>query len=84
MAAGRPVVVALEGPARQVVESVQAGIAVAPGDPAALAAAVQELASDREAARQMGRRGREYVTVHFARPDMARLLEQTLISVSGG
>src|SRR3990170_1992371 len=46
MAAGRPVLLAIDGVIRQVIEEEQAGVAVAPGDPAALAAGVRRLAAN--------------------------------------
>lgn len=73
MAAGRPVVLAMEGVIRKVVAEAGAGIAVRPGDPGGLAEAVRELARDRTAARDMGQRGRAYVVRYF---DRARLAEE--------
>jgi glycosyltransferase involved in cell wall biosynthesis len=84
MAAGRPVVLAIEGPIREVVEQARAGFAVHPGDPVALAEAVRRLAADRAAAREMGRRGRSYVEAHFDRSVLARSLEETLRAVARG
>ncbi|HUF39523.1 MAG TPA: glycosyltransferase family 4 protein [Anaerolineales bacterium] len=73
LAAGRPVVLAIEGVIREVVEAAGAGIPVPPGDPGALAGALRELAADPERSRWMGRAGRAYVEVHF---DRARLVEE--------
>ena len=78
MAAARPVVLAIDGVIRQVVESVQAGIYVAPGDPAALAQAVLRLADDPALGAAMGVRGRHYVETHFDRAVLANQLEQVL------
>jgi glycosyltransferase involved in cell wall biosynthesis len=71
LAAGRPVVLAIEGVIRQVVEEAGAGIPVRPGDPAAMAAAIRQLASDPQAGRDMGLQGRRYVEAHFDRPALA-------------
>jgi glycosyltransferase involved in cell wall biosynthesis len=80
LAAGRPVVLAIEGVIRQVVEGAGAGIPVRPGDAAALAGAVRQLAADPEMGRDMGTRGRRYVEDHFDRPvladRLAALIEQ--------
>ncbi len=84
MAAGRPVVLAIDGAVRQVVEAARAGLAVPPGDAEALAEAVRHLARDREQARAMGRRGREHVVAHFARATLAQDLEATLQAVAVG
>jgi glycosyltransferase involved in cell wall biosynthesis len=74
MAAGKPVLLAIDGVIRQVVETAQAGIFVPPGDSGALAAAVRRLRQDRQSATAMGQRGRQYVREHFDRPKQAELL----------
>jgi glycosyltransferase involved in cell wall biosynthesis len=71
LAAGRPVVLAMEGVIRQVVEEAGAGIPVRPGDAVALAGALRQLAADPQAGREMGLRGRSYVETHFDRPVLA-------------
>ncbi len=82
MAAGKPVLLAIDGVVREVVEQAQAGMFVPPGDPGALAEAIRTLAADREAGREMGRRGRAYVSEHFNRPQLAqrlaKLMQETL------
>jgi glycosyltransferase involved in cell wall biosynthesis len=78
MAAGRPVVLAIDGVIRKVVEDSRSGIAVAPGNPQALADAVRTLADGPERAREMGRRGRMCVERDFNRRDQAQQLEQAL------
>jgi glycosyltransferase involved in cell wall biosynthesis len=74
MAAGRPVLLAIDGVIRQVVEEAGAGVFVPPGDAAALAEAVRRLASDPKAARAMGWRGRLAVEERFDRADIAARL----------
>ena len=71
MAAGRPVLLAIDGVIRQVVEEAQAGVFVPPGDPLALADAIRRLADDPEAARAMGQRGRLCVEERFDRRELA-------------
>ncbi|HEY6564103.1 MAG TPA: glycosyltransferase family 4 protein [Pirellulaceae bacterium] len=61
MAAGRPVLLAIDGVIRNVVETAGAGIFVPPGDAAALAAAIRRLQADPQAAQAMGRAGHEHV-----------------------
>ncbi len=78
MAAGRPVILAIDGVIRQVVEEAGAGVFVPPGDPAALAEAIRALADDPEYARQMGRRGRQHVVAHFDRAELAIRLADLL------
>jgi len=74
MAAGRPVILAIDGVIREVVDDASAGIFTQPGNPGALAEAIHQLADDREKGREMGLRGRRYVEQHFDR----RLLTEKL------
>jgi len=77
MAAGRPVLLAIDGVIRQVVEEERAGLAVTPGDPASLAQGVRRLVADPQEARRMGERGRSAVVRRFDRRQQAQLLETT-------
>jgi glycosyltransferase involved in cell wall biosynthesis len=84
MAAGRPVLLAIDGVIREVVESARCGIFVSPGDSAALADAVRTLAADRPLARTMGANGRTYLEQLFSRDAIAsRLLEVLEATVAG-
>ena len=74
MAAGRPVVLVIDGVIRQVVESAGCGVFVQPGNPAALAQAIRQLAADQAASRQMGLAGRKYLDQHFSRSVVAEKL----------
>ena len=78
MAAGRPVVLAIDGVIRAVVEAAGCGIFARPGDPAALAGAVRRLAGDKAAARNMGLAGRTYLEGHFSRSMLADRLTALL------
>ena len=60
-ASGKPLIFVGKGEGARLVQQAGAGIVVAPGDPAALAGAVLQIASDPEVARVLGRRGREFV-----------------------
>jgi glycosyltransferase involved in cell wall biosynthesis len=71
MAAGRPVLLAIDGVIRQVVERADAGVFVPPGDPGALAQAVRLLRADPARAEAMGANGRRYVAEHFDRASSA-------------
>lgn len=79
MAAGKPVILAIDGVIREVVETAQAGLAVPPGDSQSLAQAVRELVSQPETVRRMGLCGRSYVEKHFDRAILANMLEQVLL-----
>ncbi len=84
MAAGRPVVLAIDGVVRRVVEAAGAGVFVPPGDPAALAAAVAALADDPQACRRMGKAGRACVAAHFDRPRLAERMEAVMQAAVDG
>jgi colanic acid biosynthesis glycosyl transferase WcaI len=70
LAVGRPVlfVGARDGELARMVREHGCGIAIESGDADGLAHAIRELASDREAARAMGRRGRALYEERFAPP----------------
>lgn len=75
MAAGRPVILAIDGVIRAVVDAAGCGIFAAPGDARALADAALKLAADRGAAARMGLDGRAYLEQHFSRGKLAEKLE---------
>ena len=75
MAAGRPIVLAIDGVIRDVVEAAECGIFAESGDALALADAIIVLAENFERSKKMGLSGRRYVEEHF---DRARLAEQLL------
>ncbi len=84
MAAGRPVVLAIDGVIRQVVEDAGCGVFSPPGDPVALAQAVTYLARDPKNARRMGLAGRNYLEGHFSRAVIAQRLLRILESMQAG
>ncbi len=67
MAAERPVVLAVEGEARGVLERSGGGVAVAPGNAEALAAAILQLAGDPALRTALGAAGRTFVEREFDR-----------------
>lgn len=71
MAAGRPVLLMIDGVIRQVVESAGAGLFVMPGNAKDLSSAIKALASDPARSCQMGKNGREYVQQNFNRSQIA-------------
>ncbi len=83
MAAGRPVVLAIAGAIRNVVEQAGCGIYVQPGDPVAMAEAIQSIADDRDRARRMGLQGREYVEKYFDRKRLAEELSSIIEEMGG-
>ncbi len=74
MAAGRPVICAIDGAIRKVVEAAGGGVFVPPGDPVALAKAIRGLAADLDRCRAMGHNARQYIEQHFDRTALAQRL----------
>jgi glycosyltransferase involved in cell wall biosynthesis len=83
MAAAKPVILAIDGAVRQVVEDAGAGLFCPPGDPEALAQAVLELVFDRRRGERMGKAGRAYVEAHFDRPSMVDKIEKVMLAALG-
>jgi putative colanic acid biosynthesis glycosyltransferase WcaI len=61
MAAAKPLVLAAEGEAAELITRAEAGFVVPPEAPLALARAIRSLLSDPGAARQMGLNGRAFI-----------------------
>jgi glycosyltransferase involved in cell wall biosynthesis len=82
LASGIPVLVNHPGWLADEIAAHDCGVAVPPGDPAALAAAVVRLRDDREAARRLGANARRLAEERFARDRLAgefqRFIEATL------
>ena len=78
MAAGRPVLLAIDGVIRDVVERARAGIFIPPGDGHALAEAVRRLLETPDEAQTMGARGRAAVCAGFDRRQHAADFERLL------
>jgi glycosyltransferase involved in cell wall biosynthesis len=76
MAAGRAVVSSAIAGTDELIEDGASGILVPPGDPAALAAALRRLLSDRELREGLARRARERVRHDFDRDAMVRRVER--------
>lgn len=77
MAAGRPVVAALhsKGDAPKLIEAAQAGYALPPEDPRALAETIVELCDDSGLCRRLGQRGRSYAEQHLSHAAVASKYE---------
>ncbi len=79
MACGRPVILAVDGQARKILEDARAGVAVPAGDPSALARAVETLHDNPGLCTMLGEQGRTFVERHYQRRAKAstylRLLE---------
>ncbi|MGV8026944.1 MAG: glycosyltransferase family 4 protein [Anaerolineaceae bacterium] len=76
MAAGKAIVLVIDGVIRKVVEDADCGIFAQPGNADAVAQAIRSLHTDPSACKKMGLRGRVYVEQHFSRQKTAaQLLE---------
>jgi lipopolysaccharide/colanic/teichoic acid biosynthesis glycosyltransferase len=83
MACARPVIVAIDGIARQLVcEDAEAGLFATPEDGLALAAAILRLRNDPMLASRMGQSGREWVSHNADRRSLARRYLTVLIHLT--
>ncbi len=78
MAAGRPVILAIDGVIRQVVEVAGSGVYVPPGDAKALANAIRELAANPAMRQSMGLAGRRCVEEAFSRELLAEKMAEII------
>ncbi len=72
MACERPVIVAVDGQARQMIETSEGGVFVEPENPQALGAAIVELGKDPERRVTMGKRGRAFIVERLSRARTAQ------------
>jgi glycosyltransferase involved in cell wall biosynthesis len=72
MSCARPVILGVDGQARQIVEEAGAGLVIEPENSAALAQAINRLAASRELRESLGQKGREYILRNFSRREMAQ------------
>lgn len=77
-ACGCPVVLGIDGEARQVLERAQAGIFVEPESAVAMAETIRTLSADRERCREYGANGRHFVEMHYSRQAQAQQLVKLL------
>lgn len=84
MSCARPVILAVEGQAQQIVEGAGCGLVIAPENAEALAVAIHRLAGDPEFGNALGQKGRSYILRNFSRrataEHYARLIERMLES----
>jgi glycosyltransferase involved in cell wall biosynthesis len=67
MSCARPVILGVDGQARQIIEEANAGLVIEPEDSEALVAAINQLSADRALGRSLGQKGREYILRHLSR-----------------
>lgn len=71
MSTERPIILGVKGESEAVLKKAGAGIAIPPEDSRALAAAILQLAANREERVAMGKAGREFVTTRYNRDVLA-------------
>ena len=87
MSCARPVVLAVDGQAREIMEAGNAGIFVEPENVQQLVDGVQRLASDPKLRESLGQNGRAHIVQHFSRQQTARdyleILGKLLLGADG-
>jgi glycosyltransferase involved in cell wall biosynthesis len=84
MSAGKPVIAATDGAAKQVIEESGCGVCVGAGDSVALAAALKNFHENRFAYERCGENARAYYEEHFAKHVFMQQIEGALTSLSEG
>ena len=80
MSCARPVILGVEGQARQILEEAGAGLAIEPENAQALTQAITQLFQKPELGREFGKKGREYILQNLSRrrtaEDYIQIIEQ--------
>ena len=87
MSCARPVILGVDGQARQIVEEAGAGLVIEPENAKELAQAINQLAANRKLGESLGRKGREHILRYFSRQEMAEkytgILDRSLEKIVG-
>lgn len=78
LACATPVLLSVDGEARQILDASGGGFYIPPEDPEVLAQAVRELARGRSGLEEMGRKGREHILDRYTRERQVARLETLL------
>jgi colanic acid biosynthesis glycosyl transferase WcaI len=78
MSCARPVVLGVDGQARQIIEEAEAGIVIEPENAHSLVKAIRQLVANRELGTALGQKGREYILRQFSRKATAEKYIETL------
>jgi colanic acid biosynthesis glycosyl transferase WcaI len=71
MSCARPVILGVEGQARQIIDEAGAGLVIEPENAVALAQAIERLEQDPANGRALGQKGRKYILQRFSRAGTA-------------
>ena len=78
MSCARPVILGVDGQAREIIEDANAGIAIEPENDGALVQAIHTLKADPQKAQELGQKGRGYILQNFSRSRTAEKYIQIL------
>jgi len=81
MSCARPVIVGVDGQAREIVEAAQAGFAIDPENASALAQSIQTLQANRSLGVELGKKGRDYILRNLSRVHTAKKYIEVLESL---
>jgi glycosyltransferase involved in cell wall biosynthesis len=82
MGAGVPVIVSIEGEAKDLVERARGGISVPPEDPRALVDAILFLRDSPDLCQRMGSSGKQFISAHYDRRAIAQNMELALAALA--
>jgi len=82
MAAGRPVLLSVDGEARTILEAAEAGIYYPAEDANGLVDAVLKLRMNPDTAAEMGRNGRKYAIVYCSRVEQAKIMTRFIEQIT--
>lgn len=83
MSCERPLILGVDGQARQIVEDAQAGLVIEPENSEALARAIEQCMASPETGAVQGKSGREYILKNFSRARKAEKYIEILQSLTG-
>jgi glycosyltransferase involved in cell wall biosynthesis len=81
LAIGKPVLIGVDGEAREIIESAEAGLFFEPGNCDSLVNCVLKLYKDKELCNKFGMNARMYAEKHFTREQLARQLNESLTRI---
>lgn len=82
MAAGKPVIAAIDGPARQIINDSGCGVVVVAGDYVGLGHVMKDFLLNREKYNKCGKAGREYFCQNFTRKQYVDVTENILLGLT--
>jgi glycosyltransferase involved in cell wall biosynthesis len=83
MSCARPVILGVDGQARQIIEDAGAGLVIEPENSEALVGAINQLSANRDVGVALGQKGREYIQQHFSRGQTAEKYIEVLSTLLG-